>query len=201
MAVDTKAFFKIGYGLYVITASQDGRDNGMICNTVTQVTATPAQVAVTINKSNFTHDMIVATKRMNVSVLDETAPFEVFQRFGFHSGRTVNKFDGVEVSRSENGLPVLTKNVNGLISLEVTQMIDLGTHTLFICSVTEAKTLSSERTMTYDYYQTNVKPKPTATKKKGFVCTICGYVYEGETLPADFVCPICKHPASDFKPL
>ena len=201
MAVDTKAFFKIGYGLYVITASQDGRDNGMICNTVTQVTSTPAQVAVTINKSNFTHDMIVATKRMNVNVLDETAPFEVFQRFGFHSGRTVNKFEGVEVARSENGLPVLTKNVNGLISLEVTQMIDLGTHTLFICSVTEAKTLSSERTMTYDYYQTKVKPKPAATKKKGFVCTICGYIYEGETLPDDFICPICKHPASDFKPL
>ncbi len=201
MAVDTKAFFKIGYGLYVITASQDGRDNGMICNTVTQVTSTPAQVAVTINKSNFTHDMIVATKRMNVNVLDETAPFEVFQRFGFHSGRTVNKFEGVEVARSENGLPVLTKNVNGLISLDVTQMIDLGTHTLFICSVTEAKTLSSERTMTYDYYQTNVKPKPAATKKKGFVCTICGYIYEGDTLPADFICPICKHPASDFKPL
>ncbi len=199
--IDNAALYKIGYGLYVITTREGEKDNGMICNTVIQVTSNPLWLSVTINKANYTHDVIRRTGVMNVNTLSESAPFSVFERFGFHSGRDTDKFAGLTVERSENGLAILTAESNSFFSLKVENYVDLGTHGMFLCSVTEAKTLSKGETMTYAYYHVNVKPKPKAAKKKGFVCTICGYVYEGDELPADFICPLCKHPASDFVPL
>ncbi len=196
--VDNSALFRIGYGLYVVT-SKDERDNGLIVNAVTQVTNTPNRVAVTINKSCYSHDTIKKTGVMNVCCLSTEAPFKVFETFGFQSGRDVNKFEGCDPLRSENGLVYLPHYSNAVISLEVEQYVDLDTHGMFICTVTEAKVLSDVETMTYNYYQANVKPKPA--KKKGYVCKICGYVYEGDPLPEDFICPLCKHPASDFEPL
>ncbi|MBP5319610.1 MAG: flavin reductase [Kiritimatiellae bacterium] len=193
------AFFKIGYGLYVITTHDGARDNGMICNTVVQVTSEPQRIAVTLNKSNYTHDVVRETGKMNVNVLAESAPFSVFQNFGFRSGRDADKFEGVAFTRSENGLAVLSADCNAVFSLTVEQYIDLGTHGLFICAVEEAKSLSDAPTMTYAYYQAKVKPKPQVTaKKRCWVCPICGYVYEGDELPPDFICPLCKHPASEF---
>lgn len=198
--IDNSALFKIGYGLYVISCNDGNRDNAFICNTVVQVTSTPLRIAVTINKENYSHDVIKASKKMNVNCLNTDTPFEIFQRFGFQSGRNVNKFDGFESWPSSNGLQVLTADyINSFISLSVDSYIDLGTHGMFICDVTEAMVLSDAESMTYSYYHKNVKPKPNAQKKKGYVCKICGYVYEGDTLPEDFVCPICKHGASDFE--
>ena len=199
--MDKTAFYKIGYGLYVITLSDGTRDNGMIGNTVMQVTNEPAQIAVAINKANYSHDVVLRTGLMNVNVLAESAPFSVFQNFGFRSGRDNDKFADVAFTRSANGLAVLSQNCNAYFSLKVEKYLDLGSHGLFLCSVTEAQTLSQEETMTYAYYQANVKPRPQKAKKKGFVCKICGYVYEGDELPPDFICPLCKHPASDFEPL
>ncbi len=199
--VDNTALFRIGYGLYVITSKDGDRDNGLIVNAVTQVTNTPNRIAVAINKSCYSHDTIKKTGVMNVCCLSTEAPFTVFETFGFQSGRDVNKFEGCEPLRSENGLVYLPRHINAVISLEVEQYVDLDTHGMFICTVTEAKILSDVETMTYDYYQANVKPKPEAPKKKGYVCKICGYVYEGDELPEDFICPLCKHPASDFEPL
>ena len=201
MAVDNTALFNIGYGLYVVTSNDGTKDNGFVCNTVCQVTNTPNRVAVTINKQNYSHDTIKATGKMNVNCLSTEAPFKVFEVFGFQSGRNVNKFEGCTPLRTENGLVCLPKYVNAVISLEVEQYIDLDTHGMFICAVTEAQNLSKVETMTYTYYQSNVKPKPQPAKKKGWVCKICGYVYEGDPLPSDFICPLCKHPASDFEPL
>ena len=201
MAVDNTALFNIGYGLYVVTSNDGTKDNGFVCNTVCQVTNTPNRVAVTINKQNYSHDTIKATGKMNVNCLSTEAPFKVFELFGFQSGRNVNKFEGCTPLRTENGLVCLPKYVNAVISLEVEQYIDLDTHGMFICAVTEAQNLSKVETMTYTYYQSNVKPKPQPAKKKGWVCKICGYVYEGDPIPSDFVCPLCKHPASDFEPL
>ena len=199
---DLSAFFKIGYGLYVITTNDGKRDNGMICNTVVQVTIEPLRIAVTINKGNYTHDVVRETGRMNVNVLAESAPFAVFQNFGFRSGRDADKFEDVAFSRSENGLAVLVKDCNAVFSLTVEQYIDLGSHGMFICAVTEARTLSDAASMTYAYYHASVKPKPeTKPKAKGWICPICGYIYEGEDLPPDFICPICKHPASEFQPI
>ena len=199
--IDNAALYKIGYGLYVITTREGEKDNGMICNTVVQVTSQPARLSVTINKANYTHDIIRKTGVMNVNTLAESARFAVFQQFGFRSGRDTDKFEGETVERSENGLVVLKKDCNSFFSLKVENYVDLGTHGMFICDVTEAQDLSSGETMTYAYYHANVKPKPAARKKKGFVCKICGYVYEGDELPPDFICPLCKHPASDFVPL
>lgn len=201
MAVDNTALFNIGYGLYVVTSNDGTKDNGFVCNTVCQVTNTPNRVAVTINKQNYSHDTIKATGKMNVNCLSTEAPFKVFELFGFQSGRNVNKFEGCTPLRTENGLVCLPKYVNAVISLEVEQYIDLDTHGMFISAVTEAQNLSKVETMTYTYYQSNVKPKPQPAKKKGWVCKICGYVYEGDPIPSDFICPLCKHPASDFEPL
>lgn len=196
---ENAALFKIGYGLYVVTTNDGNKDNGCIVNTVTQVTGEPDRVAVTVNKMNYTHDVIMNTNKLNVNCIAESAPFSVFQNFGFRSGRTENKLEGVAFERSNNGLAVLKDNVNAYMSLWVESTVDLGTHTMFICFVTQMAELSGEDTMTYTYYHKNVKPKPQPQKKKGYVCKICGYVYEGEEIPEDFVCPLCKHPASDFE--
>ena len=198
---DMTALFKIGYGLYVVTSKDDEHDNGMICNTVTQVTNTPNRIAVTINKQNYTHHVVKQTGVMNINCLSVDAPFGVFEQFGFRSGRNVDKFEGEEVLRSDNGLVFLSKYINAFMSLKVEQYVDLDTHGMFICTVTEARVLSDRDTMTYTYYQTNVKPKPATEGKKGYVCKVCGYVYEGDELPEDFICPLCKHPASDFEPI
>ncbi|MGN0867175.1 MAG: flavin reductase [Oligosphaeraceae bacterium] len=198
---DLSALFNIGYGLYVVTSRDGQRDNGLIVNTVTQVTSTPNRVAVTINKQNYSHHVIRQTGAMNLNCLSIDAPFEIFQRFGFQSGRTVDKFQGMEIHRSDNGLVFLSQYVNSFLSLKVEQYVDLGTHGMFICSIEEARVLSKVETMTYTYYQKNVKPKPQTEGKKGWVCKICGYIYEGDTLPEDFVCPLCKHGPADFEPI
>jgi len=198
---DMNALFKIGYGLYVVTSNDGKRDNGLIVNTVTQLTNTPNRVAVAINKANYSHHIIRQTGRMNINCLSTDAPFSVFENFGFKSGRTEDKFVGWEVCRSGNDLPFLTKYINAFMSLEVEQYVDLDTHGMFICTVSEARVINDKDTMTYAYYQENVKPRPETEGKKGFVCKICGYVHEGDTLPDDFICPLCKHGASDFEPI
>lgn len=204
--VEPNAMFKLSYGLFVLTAqSKDGKDNGCIINTVMQVTDSPKRIAIAVNKANYTHDLILKSGIFNVSVLTEDAPFKVFQQFGFQSGRDVDKFAGCEGDpvRSENGLRYIPKYTNAFLSGKVIKAEDMGTHTLFTAEVTEAKVLSDGKSVTYAYYFENIKPKPqpTAEKKKGFVCKICGYVYEGDELPPDFVCPLCKHGAEDFEPL
>ena len=196
---DLTALFKIGYGLYVITSNDGKRDNGFICNTVSQVTSNPNRVAVCINKQNYSHHVIQKTGKMNVNCLSVDAPFSVFKTFGFQSGRNVDKFKDIKPLHSDNGLAFLPKYINAFMSLEVEQYIDLGSHGMFICSVTEARVISDRETMTYSYYQSNVKPKPKTEGKKGWVCKICGYIYEGEVLPDDFICPLCKHGAADFE--
>ena len=198
---DLTALFKIGYGLYVVTTNDGKKDNGLIVNTVSQVTSSPNRVAVVINKQNYSHHVIRGTGILNVNCLSVDAPFSVFENYGFRSGRTVDKFEGQEVLRSDNGLVFLSQYVNAFMSLKVEQYLDLDTHGMFICSVTEARVLADRETMTYTYYQQNVKPKPETAGKKGFVCKICGYVYEGDELPDDFVCPLCKHGAADFEPI
>ena len=198
---DLTALFNIGYGLYVVTSNDGTKDNGLIVNTVSQVTSTPNRIAVTINKQNYSHHVIRQTGVMNVNCLSEDAPFRVFEQFGFQSGRTVDKFAGTEVLRSDNGLVFLSSHINSFMSLKVEQYVDLGTHGMFICSVTEARVISNTPTMTYTYYQNNVKPKPQTEGKKGYVCKVCGWVYEGEELPDDIVCPLCKHGAADFEPI
>ena len=198
---DLTALFNIGYGLYVITSNDGKKDNGLIVNTVTQVTNTPNRLAVTINKENYSHHVIKQTGKMNINCLTVDAPFSVFEAFGFVSGRHVDKFAQCEPLRSDNGLVFLPRYINSFMSLKVEQYVDLDTHGMFICSVTEARVLSDRETMTYSYYHANVKPKPKTDGKKGFVCKICGYVYEGEELPDDFICPLCKHGAADFEPI
>ncbi|MBQ3704678.1 MAG: flavin reductase [Oscillospiraceae bacterium] len=198
---DLTALFKIGYGLYVVTARDGSKDNGCIVNTVTQVTNTPNRIAVCINKANYTHELAKKTGMMNVNCLSVEVPFSTFQHFGFQSGRNVNKFPEGEYLRSDNGVIFLDKYINAFMSLKVEQYVDLDTHGMFICTVTEARVLSSKETVTYNYYQSNIKPKPETDLKKGWVCKVCGYVYEGEVLPDDFICPLCKHGAADFEPL
>lgn len=193
------ALFNIGYGLYVITSNDGKKDNGLIVNTVTQVTNTPNRIAVTINKENYSHHVIKQTGKMNINCLSTDAPFAVFEKFGFVSGRNTDKFEGCTPLRSDNGLIFLPRHINSFLSLEVEQYIDLDTHGMFICKVTEARVISDKETMTYTYYQENVKPKPQTEGKKGYVCKICGYVYEGENLPDDFICPLCKHGVADFE--
>ena len=196
---DLSALFNIGYGLYVVTSRDEDRDNGLIVNTVTQVTNTPNRVAVTINKQNYSHHIIKKTGVMNVNCLDVSAPFSLFENFGFRSGRTVDKFEGIQELRSGNGLRFLPRHINSFLSLQVEQYVDLGTHGMFICTVTEARVCGSRETMTYTHYQNHVKPKPATEGKQGYVCKVCGWVYEGDELPEDILCPICKHGAADFE--
>ncbi|MBE6949683.1 MAG: MBL fold metallo-hydrolase [Ruminococcaceae bacterium] len=198
---DMTALFDIGYGLYVVTSNDGKKDNGLIVNTVTQVTNTPNRVAVTINKENYSHHVIKQTGKMNVNCLTTDAPFSVFEAFGFRSGRTVDKFANCEPLRSDNGLVFLPRYINSFMSLKVEQYIDFDTHGMFICSITEARVISDAETMSYTYYLNNVKPKPQTEGKKGYVCKICGWVYEGDNLPDDIVCPLCKHGAADFEPI
>ena len=198
---DMTALFRIGYGLYVVTTNDGRKENGLIVNTVTQLTDNPYRVAVNINKANYSHHVIQQTGVLNVNCLSVDAPFSVFQQFGFQSGRTVDKFAGEKINRSGNGLIFLDKYINAFMSLKVEQYVDLGTHGMFICSVTEARVINDRDTMSYTYYQQNVKPQPETAGKKGFVCKVCGYIYEGDELPADIICPLCKHGAVDFEPI
>ena len=199
--INPAALFKLGYGLYVVTCNDGVKDNGLIVNTVIQVSDNPNRIAVNINKANYSCEVVDKTGVLNVSTLSEDAPFNVFQHFGFQSGRNADKFAGYEhAAKSSNGLPYLTKYANGYISGKVLDKVDLGSHMMFICEVTECVEINDRNTMTYTYYQNNVKPKPEADKK-GFVCDVCGYVYEGDTLPEDYICPLCKHGAADFSPL
>ncbi len=198
---DPDAMFKIGYGLYVVTCNDGSKDNGLIVNTVSQVANNPDKIAVTINKENYSHHVIKQTGKMNVNCLNTDAPFKVFEDFGFVSGRNTDKFADCQTDHSANGLVVLPRYINAFISLEVEQYVDLGSHGMFICKITEARTINDKETMTYSYYHENVKPKPQTEGIKGFVCKICGYIYEGDTLPDDFICPLCKHGAADFEPI
>ena len=199
--VEQNAMFSLSYGLFVLTARDGAKDNGCIINTVTQLTDTPKRISIAVNKANYTHDMIKKTGVFNVSVLSNDAPFAMFQHYGFQSGRDVDKFAGVQgMARATNGVYYLPYCTNAFISARVTQTIEFETHTLFIADVTEARQLSDVPSMTYAYYFANVKPKPSKLKEQhGWVCKICGYVYEGEELPADFICPLCKHGAEDFE--
>jgi flavin reductase (DIM6/NTAB) family NADH-FMN oxidoreductase RutF len=199
-----KAMFALSYGLFVLTARQGEKDNGCIINTAMQVTASPNRITIAVNKSNYTHDMVLATGKFTLSVLSEAAEFSIFQRFGFQSGRDVDKFDGFleHTARGENGILRVTQGTSAWLSCQVVSTLDLGTHTLFLADVVDGDVLSQVPSTTYTYYQANIKPKPQAappSDKKRWVCTVCGYVYEGEELPADFICPLCKHPASDFE--
>ena len=198
---DMTALFKIGYGLYVVTSNDGKKDNGLIVNTVSQVAENPTKIAVTINKANYSHHVIKQTGIMNVNCLTVEAPFKVFETFGFQSGRNVDKFADCTPLRADNGLVFLPRYINAFMSLKVEQYVDLDSHGMFICSVTEARVISDVETMTYSYYHANVKPKPQTEGKKGYVCTICGYVYEGADLPEDFICPLCKHGVQDFEPI
>lgn len=201
--MDKKTMYKLTYGLFVLTSKHDGKDNGCIINTAGQVTSEPNRISIAVNKDNLTHDFIKNSGKFNISILSEAADFDVFKHFGFRSGRSADKFDGYsDCKRSANGLYYVTKGTNGYISAVVEQTVDLGSHTLFIASVEDMEVLSSVPSATYSYYQSNIKPKPekvNAGGKTAWRCEICGYVYEGEELPEDFVCPLCKHPASDFE--
>lgn len=196
---DMRSLFNLGYGLYAVTANDGNKDNALIVNTVMQVTSSPNRIAVVINKQNYSHHVIKQTGKMNVNCLTVETPFKVFEKFGFYSGRNTDKLSGFTFERSDNGLVVLPKYSNSFISLNVEEYIDLSTHGMFVCSVSAARVLSDKPTMTYSYYQENVKPKPETEGKKGYVCKVCGYVYEGDTLPDDYVCPLCKHGANDFE--
>jgi flavin reductase (DIM6/NTAB) family NADH-FMN oxidoreductase RutF len=198
--LDTTALYKASYGLYLLSAKNDEQDNACIINTFLQITSNaPVGCLISVNKQNFTNEMIARTRKFNLSTLTVETPFELLKRFGYQTGREVNKFEGFTgFTRSENGLIYLTDYANAFLSFDVWEMIDFGTHTLFTATLTESKTLSNLDSITYDYYQRNVKPKPQTNKKTGYRCTICGYEYEGEPLPPDFICPICKHGAADF---
>lgn len=200
--MDTSVMFKIGYGLYVLTAKDDAKDNGCIINTVMQVTSNPLQVAIAVNKKNYTNEMIQKTRKFNLSILSEKADFEIYKHFGYQSGREVDKFASfTEAKRSPNGVLYITKGTNAYISAYVQQEVDLGTHSLFIAQLVATENLSDDKSATYDYYQNFVKPKPENVAKKGWRCKICGYIYEGENLPVDYICPVCKHGAIDFERL
>lgn len=194
------AMFQLSYGLFVLSAKDGKKDNGCIVNTVQQVTTSPNRILVAVNKGNYTHDMIMKTGEFNASILSEDADFDIFKHFGFQSGRDVNKMEGLEdFDRAENGIIYLTKGPNAYISAKVVQTTDLGSHTLFLADVTDGDVLNNVPSVTYAYYHKNIKPQPQETKKTGWRCKICGYIYEGEELPADFICPICKHGAEDFE--
>jgi len=203
--MDKKAMYKLSYGLFVVCANRDGKDNGCITNTAIQVTSEPNRISLAVNKSNYTHDMIMDTKKFTVSVISQKADFELFKHFGFQSGRDVDKFASfTDCKRADNGTMIITKGTNAYLCGEVVQTVDLGTHTLFIADVTDMDVLSDVPSATYEYYQSDIKPKPekVGETKDGqtiWRCKICGYEYVGEELPEDFICPICKHPASDFE--
>ncbi len=197
--IDKTALFKIGYGLYAVTSNDGTKDNALIVNTVIQITDTPLRISVTINKNNYSCEVIERTKKLNICCLSESTPFEVFERLGFHSGRDTDKLKDMHIWYGKNGLPLLScEYMNAFFSLDVIQTVDFGSHIMFVCDVTEAMSCTDEPSMTYSYYHANVKPKPNA-KKKGFVCKVCGYVHEGDALPPDFVCPWCKHGADFFE--
>ncbi len=200
--MDTSALFKIGYGLYVLSAKEGSKDNACIINTLMQVTSTPCMIEIAVNKMNYTCSIIQKTKKFNVSVLAEGCEFETFKCFGYQSGKEVDKFlNFSDTKRAKNGILYITKNTNSYISATVEKEIDLGSHILFIAKLDDAEVLSDEPTVTYDYYQKNIKPKKETAKTptKGWRCRICGYIYEGEELPADYICPLCKHGAADFE--
>ena len=198
--MDNRVLFNIGYGLYVLTAQEGNQDNGCIINTVMQVTSDPCQIAIAVNKRNYTNQMIQHTKKFNISVLSENAKFDTFKHFGLQSARDVDKYATFnDIKISPNGLLNITKDTNSYMSAFVKQEIDLGTHTLFIAQLVAAETLSDIPTATYTYYQQNIKPKPEKTEKRGWRCKICGFIYEGDDLPADYICPVCKHGAADFE--
>ncbi len=201
--MDPKAMFKLSYGLFVLTAREGEKDNGCITNTAIQVTSEPNCISLAVNKANYTHGMVLRTGKFNVSILSQDASFDTFKHFGFQSGRDVDKFDGYTACRrTDNGIYIITEGTNAYISAEVIQTVDLGTHTLFIAKVTDLDVLSSASSATYEYYQNNIKPKPQAPaagSKTVWRCTVCGYIYDGDPIPADFICPLCKHPASDFE--
>ncbi len=203
--MDNKAMYKLSYGLFVVTAKVGDKVNGCITNTALQVASEPNQIAVAINKANLTHDMVMENKKLNISVISEDADFELFKHFGFQSGRDVDKFAGfTDCKYSPNELPYITKGTNAYFSLYVQNTVDLGSHTLFIGVPVAMEVLSDVHSATYAYYQRNIKPKPQAVGKTPagetvWRCTICGYEYVGEELPEDFICPLCKHPASDFE--
>lgn len=206
--MNNKAMYALSYGLFVLSARRGEKDNGCITNTAIQVTTTPNRIVVAINKDNYTHDMVLETGRFTLSVLSEEAGFDLFQRFGFQSGRTTDKFAGFEAHTARDGAGVcyVTLGTSAWLSCQVVSATDLGTHTLFLADVLDGDVLTQAPSATYTYYQNHIKPKPAAQApasggKKRWVCKVCGYVYEGETLPADFICPLCKHPASDFEPL
>lgn len=199
--MNTTALYNITYGVYLLSANENGKDNACIINTAVQVANNPTRISISVIKDNLTHDMIMATKQFNLSAITKDAPFNLFQNFGMQSGRNSNKFENFnDVKRSENGLLYLTKYSNAFLSLKVTETMDLGSHTLFIAELTDADVISSEESCTYGYYQTVIKQTaPQPETKKGFRCTVCGYVYEGEELPQDYICPLCKHGAEDFE--
>ena len=201
--MDKKAMYNLTYGLFVLTARLGEKDNGCIINTAGQVTSTPNRISITVNKDNLTHDLVKESGRFNISILSERANFDIFKHFGFQTGRETDKFDGYAAcKRSENGLYYITEGTNAYISGTVEQAIDLGSHTMFIASVDDMEVLASEPSASYAYYQSSIKPKPEKKEAGGktvWRCTVCGYVYEGDVLPDDFVCPLCKHPASDFE--
>ncbi len=196
--MEKNAMQKISYGLYILTAKDGGRDNGCIINTVMQVTAEPERIAIAVSKSNYTHDMITRTGEFNISVLTQDSVFDTYRHWGFQSGGDTDKTEGFNFCRSDNGIIYVTNECNAFISAKVYSTVDLGSHTLFLADVTDGGTLGNEESVTYSYYHKNIKPAPKKAEKRGFICTICGYIYEGEALPEDYICPICKHPASDF---
>ena len=199
--LDPKALYQIGYGLYVLTTRDGRKDNGCIVNTVMQITSTPPLIAVGVNKQNYTCGLIQKTRALNINTLTEGTPFEVFRHFGYQSGRDVDKFAGSSPERSGNGLVILPHHSKGFLSLAVEREMDLGSHILFLCTPAEGRLLSDEEAVTYSYYQKHIKPRPQPEKKKGFVCRICGHIYEGSPIPEDYICPICKHGAADFEPI
>ena len=203
--MDNKAMYKLSYGLFVLTAKDEVKANGCITNTAIQVASEPNQISFAVNKANYTHDMIMKTKKANISVISEKADFELFKHFGFQSGRDVDKFaDFTDCKTADNGIPYITRGINAYFSIDIKQTVDLGSHTLFIGEPTAMEVLDAAASATYCYYQEHIKPKPEAvgTTPSGqtvWRCKICGYEYVGEELPDDFICPICKHPASDFE--
>ena len=203
--MDSKAMYNLTYGLFILTAKDGAKDNGCIVNTVSQVTTEPNRICVAVNKLNFTHDMIHKTGEFNVSILTEGSKFETFKHFGFQSGRDIDKMEAIEFKRASNGIAYITDETNAFLSAKVVSETDLGTHTLFLADVTDGEVLSDGPSVTYAFYQKYIKQKPAAAAdapaKKGFICTVCGYIYEGDTLPGDFICPWCKHDASYFIPL
>ncbi len=199
--MEKDVLYQLTYGLFVLTAQDGGRDNGCIVNTVSQVADDPIRIIVAVSKQNLTHDMILRSGAFNVSILSESDGFDTYKHWGFQSGRQVDKLQEIQYCRSQNGLVYLAEGCNAFLSAKVLSATDLGSHTLFVAEVTDGARLSQEPSVTYAYYHKHIKPQPQAQKKKGFVCIICGYIYEGDTLPEDFICPWCKHPASDFRPL